>query len=110
MGLRNNMLVALAILAMGLIIGTAAESCKDHCEPGSTVNPYCCINGDGDECCEVPAEKHRRLEYGSCSHISECFSNKCFRCLGSSCSHKYCGQVCINGECQTSCLCLDRLF
>ena len=110
MGLRNKMLVVLAIIAMGMIIGMATESCQTRCEPRSYVNPYCCVPPNGDMCCDIGAEDYRRLEYGSCSHIKECYSNKCFRCLGSNCSHKYCGHVCVNGVCHTDCLCLDRLY
>ena len=110
MGLRNKMLVVLAIIAIGMILGTATESCQDRCEPRSYVNPYCCVEANEYMCCDIGAEDYRRLEYGSCSHITECYSNKCFRCLGNNCSHKYCGHVCVNGVCHTDCLCLDRLY
>jgi len=70
------MLLALTIIAAGMIIGTAAKAVE--------VEEYRQVMGQGVD--------HSDVNYGRCNHVQDC--DQCFDCL--TCSGKYCQSI--NGE------------
>ena len=100
----NGMLLALTIVAMGMITGTATKKCECVLK----IDENCCFEASWDTCCDVGEKDHSLVKYGSCSHVTNCY--RCMRCLGSSCQYKYCNIDCVNGDCETVCLCKDRIW